>query len=132
MDVEAIRAAGARAAAAVTEVRAALDDLSARLPNDYTLLTTSMGVVAMPHFPQCVAYTQRGARCRNPVFDGQMWSCPGTVVCVLEEESRWAPGDVLLALQTQRCAVHRDRIEVRSVPVEWVLIDPDSNGWMGL
>jgi hypothetical protein len=81
------------------------------------IFLTSDGLVWYPTaFARCVAPTKRGPRCRNPVFDGQVWVWRGPFA-VLDDE--WN-GRML----SQTCATHDDgRTDYE--PPEWVRIAID-------
>lgn len=92
----------------------------------YSLVVTDFGVIAMftdAPGPRCVAATARGARCRNPVFNGQACHYGGFL-------AYFTSPDDGLRLQTQRCSLHAERItSTDAAAVEWRLVDVDADRW---
>jgi hypothetical protein len=114
-DLDAVFAAAHMALTAKAATRAAASRLvSEHFGPGYGLVLTDFGVIAM-HIaapgPRCIAITGRGARCRNPVFDGQVWH-HGDLLAHFT-----SPADGL-RLQTQRCALHAERITTQ-MPSRW-------------
>jgi len=103
----------------IEDARGELDDLAlegkARFGNESLVIETPDGYIWVPNqFElQCVARTRKGDRCRNRVFDGQVWRYDLGPIARLDS-------DWLGRLLSQTCQQH-DEVQATSyAPTEWV------------